>query len=177
MHLALSIAAILAVLAAVAFFFLFRRLITRDRTAPSDMEWYRDFSAAKYRPMERLFSESDYDFLASQPGFSPRIYKRLQAERRRVFGSYLRLLSRDFDRLSTAAKLLLVNAPEDRPDLASTLLKQRLVFWYAMSCVEIRLKLQSAGIGSVDVRPLVDALEGMRSHLRLLTESVQPSAV
>lgn len=175
MHLALSVAAILAVAAALAFFFLFRKLLTRDRTMSADQEWYRDFSAAKYRPMERLFSESDYDFLAAQPGFSPKISRKLQAERRRIFRSDLRSLSRDFGRLSTAANLLLVNAPQDRPDLATTLLKQRFIFGYAMIRVEIRLQLQAIGIGTVDITPLVNALEGMRAHLGDLTQSVQTS--
>ncbi len=166
-------AILLALLTALAFFLLFRRLLSREREAPSDLDWCRDFSVAKYRPMERLFAEDDYDFLAAQPGFHPRIYKKLQAERRRVFRHYLRCLSRDFNRLSTATKVLLLHAPSDRPELASTLLKQRLIFSYAMSVVEFRLVLQTAGVGTVDVRRLVASLEAMREQLRQLTQSAQ----
>jgi hypothetical protein len=175
---ALTGAVLLAVLAAAAFFLLFRRLIARDRDAHADLEWSSEFSIAKYRPMERLFLEEDYDFLAAQPGFHPKIYRKLQAERRRVFRHYLRCLRKDFDRLSGAAKTMLLNAPSDRPDLATTLLKQRLTFSYAMATVELRLILQGVGIGTVDVRRLVDAVEGMREQLRFLSEHVSaPAAI
>jgi hypothetical protein len=163
-------AAVFAMFAAVAFFILFRRLISREQGASADLDWSSDFSIARYRPMERLFLEEDYDFLAAQPGFHPRIYKKLQAERRRVFRHYLRSLRRDFDRLSAAAKFLLLNSPSDRPDLAKILLKQRLTFQYAMATVELRLLLQGVGVGTVDVRRLVDVVESMREQLRHLAQ-------
>jgi hypothetical protein len=175
MNLALSGAAVLAVLAAVAFFLLFRRLLSRGRDTLNDLEWSRDFSVARYRPMERLFLEDDYRFLAAQPGFHPGIRRKLQSERRRIFRRYLRCLSRDFDRLTVAAKLLVVHSHQDRPDLASILLKQRAVFTYAMAVVQCRLALQPLGIGTVDVRPLVNALEGMRDQLRQVSRHAQPS--
>jgi hypothetical protein len=170
-------AVMLLALVAVAFFFVFRRLVSRHKEADADLEWCRDFSIARYRPMERLFVEDDYDFLASQPGFHPRISRKLQTERRRVFRHYLRCLRRDFDRLSTAAKMVLVHAAEDRPDLATTLLKQRLVFRYAMLVVEFRLTLQTLGIGKVDVRRLVSSLEAMRDQLRQLTQHAQVAEI
>jgi hypothetical protein len=127
--------------------------------------------------LERLFVEDDYDFLAAQPGFHPRISRKLQIERRRVFRHYLRCLRHDFDRLSAAAKTVLVHATQDRPDLATTLLKQRMVFSYAMLMVELRLALQTVGIGHVDVRRLVASLEAMRDQLRQLTQQAQPAAI
>lgn len=175
MNFAFSGAAALAVLVAIAFFFLFRRLISRERDAHPDLEWCREFSIARYRPMERLFVAEDYDFLAAQPGFQPKIYRKLQAERRRIFRHYLRCLRRDFNRLSTAAKLLLLHAPQDRPDLAALLLKQRLVFTYAMAGVQCRLALQTVGIGRVDVRRLVGSLESMRAQFGQLSQRGVPS--
>lgn len=177
MNFAYAGAAVLTVLTGIAFFFLFRRLISRHKEAEADLEWCRDFSIARYRPMERLFVEDDYDFLAAQPGFHPRISRKLQSERRRVFRHYLRCLRRDFDRLSTAAKTVLVHAAQDRPDLATTLLKQRLLFSYAMLVVEFRLGLQTLGIGRVDVRRLVSSLEAMRDQLRQLTQHAQPAGI
>ncbi len=172
---ALTAAIVVAVIA--AFVLVFRKLISRDKDAIADLEWSSEFSVAKYRPMERLFLEEDYDFLAAQPGFHPKIYRKLQAERRRVFRHYLRCLRRDFDRLFNAAKLLMVNAPSDRPDLASALVKQRLGFQFAMFNVELRLLLQGMGIGTVDVRGLVDAVEGMREQFRYLSQHAAVSAV
>jgi hypothetical protein len=175
MNLALAGAAAFVVLAALAFLLLFRRLIARERDAQTDLTWCRDFSAARYRPMERLFAEQDYEFLSSQPGFHPRLYRKLQAERRKVFRQYLRCLRRDFSRLSSAARFLMVHASEDRPDLASSLLKQRAVFTYAMLAIQCRLVLQPVGI-RVDVRPLVQSLDLMRDQLRLLSQRAQAPA-
>jgi hypothetical protein len=161
-------AAVLAILIAIAFAVLIRKVVSQRAEPDSDLEWCRGFSVAKYRPMERLFVEEDYEFLAAQPGFHPRIYAKLQAERRRVFRHYLRCLSRDFDRLHASAKMLLLAAPIDRPDFTRALVKQRFVFTYAMASVEAHLVLQGWGIGKVDVRPLVTALESMRDQLRQL---------
>ncbi len=177
MNLTLAGAAVLAIAAAFCFYFLFRHLIARNRSTNTDLEWCRDFSIARYRPMERLFAEEDYDFLAAQPGFHPGIYRKLQTERRRVFRHYLRCLNRDFDRLMGATKLLLVHAQQDRSDLAAAMLKQRLIFTYALTAVHVRLTLQGMGIGTVDVRRLVGALESMRDQLRLVAQRVQPAAI
>lgn len=168
MNYALCGAAIAVSLTALGFFIIFRRLISEDRDPQSALEWCSQFSVSKYRPMERLFSDQDYDFLATQPGYSPAIARRLHAERRRIFRHYLRCLSRDFERLHTAAKFLLLHSPQDRPDLASALLKQRLIFRYALLSVHARLILQTLGIGKVDVRGLVRPLESMREQLSQL---------
>ena len=173
MNYALTVGAVLGVLAAVAFVLLFRRVHARAEAAQTDLGWSSEFSITKYRPMERLFLEEDYDFLAAQPGFHPKIYGKLQAERRRVFRHYLRCLRKDFNRLSTAAKTLLLMAPQDRPDLARNILKQRVMFSFALWGVEMRLLLQTAGLGTVDVRRLVGAMESMREQLRYLSQSVQ----
>jgi len=177
MNLALVGSAGVVVLAVGAFFLLFRHILARNKNPAASPEWCRDFSIARYRPMERLFVEEDYDFLASHPGFHPGISRKLRAERRRIFRHYLRCLRRDFDRLLAAAKLVLVHAAKDRPELATLLFKQRLVFQYAMFMVEVRLGFQALGLGTVDVRGLVASLESMRDQLRMLTQLVQPSEV
>jgi hypothetical protein len=173
MNFALTVGAALAVLAAVAFLLLFRSVRARAEAAQTDLGWSSEFSIAKYRPMERLFLEEDYDFLAAQPGFHPKIYGKLQTERRRIFRHYLRCLRKDFNRLSTAAKTLMLMAPQDRPDLARNILKQRLMFNWALCGVEVRLALQALGLGTVDVRGLVGAMESMREQLRYLSQNVQ----
>ncbi len=172
-----TVGAVLAVLAATAFLLLFRRMRARSEAAQTDLGWSSEFSITKYRPMERLFLEEDYDFLAAQPGFHPKIYGKLQAERRRVFRHYLRCLRKDFGRLSTAAKTLLLMAPQDRPDLARNILKQRMMFSVALWTVQVRLALQAAGLGTVDVRRLVGTMESMREQLRYLSQSVQTASI
>ncbi len=160
----------LALAVVLVFLALFRRLVGRGRATEPDLAWSSEFSIAKYRPMERLFLEEDYDFLAAQPGFHPRISRKLQAERRRVFRHYLRCLRRDFDRLSTTAKLLLLEAQQDQPELARSLVRQRMMFSLALTMVQLRLVLQPLGLGTVDVHRLVEAVEGMREQLRSLAD-------
>jgi hypothetical protein len=176
MSTALAIAAVSIVLLAVGFLAVVVGFARRKPEAAPDLDWCRTFSLARYRPMERLFVQEDYEFLSSQPGFKPEIYRRLQAERRRVFRRYLRSLSRDFDLLLGAAKTLILNSVEDRPDLAKMLMRQRLVFSYALATVHVRLALQGLGLGTVDVRPLVGALDALRMELRSLSQVAQASA-
>ena len=166
MDVRLWLAGLTGFLAALAFLQLLRRLLSADRVARLDPDWYERFSITRYRPMERLLSGEDREFLVAQAGFRPQILKTLRAERRRIFRGYLRCLSRDFNRLYLAGRLLMLDAAEDRPDLARILLRQRVLFAYAMLAVEIRLLLHALGVGTVDVRLLVASLEEMRARLR-----------
>ncbi len=176
MNLILPVTAAAVLLITAALAAIIAHLLRARRTNPVDIEWCRNFSTARYRPMERLFVEEDYEFLSAQPGFSPAVYRRLQAERRRVFRQYLKALGRDFDRLMAAAKMLVVHAAEDRPDLAKVLMRQKLVFTYALASVHCRLILSGLGLGRVDVRPLVRALDGLRMELGSLSASARITA-
>jgi hypothetical protein len=64
--------------------------------------------------------------------------------------------------LHMAARMVLVYAPQDRPDLAMTLMRQKLLFTFAIMSVESRLLLHTVGIGTVDVQNLLAALDNMR---------------
>lgn len=177
MSYALWSAAILVLLTALGFFFLFRGLLSRQRDSQTSLEWCSQFSVAKYRPMERLFSDEDYEFLSTQPGYSPQIMRKLQAERRKIFRHYLRALSRDFDRLHTAAKFLILHAPEDQSQLIAALFRQKLAFRYAVYTVRCRLALQAVGLGKVDIRGLVAPVEAVREQLRLSLATVQQRSI
>jgi hypothetical protein len=133
-----------------------------------DPEWLQNFSIAGYRPMERLLSEEDIEFLRAQRGYEPGMDKALRAGRRRLFRLYLRSLALDFNRLHLALRLALLDSPADRPDLGVILIKQKLVFFAALAAVHARLLLHTLGIGTVDVRGLVSTLERMRVELRSL---------
>jgi hypothetical protein len=86
-------------------------------------------------------------------------------------------LVRDFHRLHLAARMTLLYAPEDRPDLAQALLRQRAVFTWAVLTVECRLLLHSLGLGPVDVSHLIGALDDMRMNIGAFTQARQPSAL
>jgi hypothetical protein len=125
-------------------------------------------SVDKYQPMGRLLREDDFRFLAAQPGFSKKMGRRFRAERRQIFRGYLRNLKKDFGRVSLALQILIVHSAEDRGNLASSLMLQRLLFALGMLAVEGRLALHAAGVGTVDVSGLVQSLQTMQDQMRLL---------
>jgi hypothetical protein len=159
----------------VAGLLLIRKLAGPSTVAECDPNWFQEFDLAKYKPMARLLTEGDYKFVADQPGFTPKTLRKLRAERRRIFRSYLRSLVRDFQRLHMAARMLLIYSPVDRPDLAAALLRQRITFSLAVLAVEFRLGLHALGVGTVDVRALLGALETMRANIGAL-QSPSPIA-
>jgi len=159
----------------VALAMLYRRLATRP-----EVDFASDglpvLAPGKYRPMERLLQEEDFRFLAAQRGYRPSLGRRLRTERRRIFRGYLRNLSRDFGKLSAACQMLMVHAAEDRPELAASLMKQRVFFGLGMLAVEGRLLLHAVGVGTVDVRDLVASLETMQSQIQILLAPPQAAS-
>lgn len=167
----MNIFMIFAVLALVpiglAVVFLFRTLASRqDSNVSADQ--LLTLSPERYRPMERLLQEDDFRFLSSQPGFSPQLGRRFRTERRRIFRGYLRNLSKDFSRVSLACQMLVVHAADDRGDLAKSLMRLRITFGLGMVAVEGRLLLHAAGLGTVDVRGLVESLAAMQAQIQML---------
>lgn len=156
----------------LALVFLIRKIATHKRSIGYDPQWLEDFSISKYRPMLRLLSEDDYEFLASQAGYQGKIASQLRSERRKVFRVYLRNLVRDFHRLQQVAKMMALYSSYDRPELTTALLKQRVTFSIAVFAVRVRLVLHAVGIGAVDVRDLIDSLD----HLHLKVESMMPES-
>jgi hypothetical protein len=155
---------------------LFRKMASRTGTMEYDPAWLEDFSISKYRPMLRLLSEDDYEFLANQAGYQGKIASQLRAERRKVFRAYLRNLVRDFHRLHHVAKMMAVYSAQDRPEFTTALLKQRITFSFAVAAVKVRLSLHTVGIGAVDVRNLIDSLDHMRSSVDSLLPQGSPVA-
>ncbi len=170
MNVPLVAAAILLLFLAAALGWLFRRLVSRDEALP-DAAWVRDFTVARYHPMERLLDEEDFRFLAGQAGYEPRIGRRLRRQRRRVLRAYLRALVRDFGRLHAAARRLLADSTVDRPDLGAVLVKQYATFHLRVFEVRFRLVMNAAGIGSVDVRGLLGSLECLNGECRQLASA------
>ena len=123
------------------------------------------FSISRYQPMEHLLSGEDFAFLASQPGYQPEIGARWKRERRRIFRLYLDELKRDFRQLHAEARVIASHAGAESAELVSIVMRQQVVYWRAMAGLELRLALRTAGIGKVDVRPLIQLVEAMRVEL------------
>jgi hypothetical protein len=166
MSVILLVATLICLALGLGFFLLIKALWSGRDVPPATLEWVGELSVSKYRPMERLLEDRDYEFLAAQPGFNRKMVRRLRSERRRVFRGYLRCLSRDFNRVCGGIQMIMLQSDQDRPDLATILVRQKLLFALGMTAVQFRLILHACGIGAVDARHLVQALEAMRVEMR-----------
>jgi hypothetical protein len=165
---------IIVALLSGAFVFLFWRLASRSDNQASTVEWFESFSLDSFAPMERLLDQSDFEFLARQPGYRPEIGARLLKERKKLFLGYLRLLIGDFNRLLRMARLMIVYSAEDRSEFAKVLWRQQTTFYFAVCAVRLRVALYPLGWTSLDVSRLMQALENMRSQVAQL--GFQPMA-
>ncbi len=153
--------------AALIFYFLLRR----GRGLADPLQWLDEFSAASYRPMERLLDNRDYAFLASQRGFEPIIARRLRRQRVRIFQGYLLGMIRDFHRLLKIARHIALFASADQSALVKDLWRLRLHFYCSVAAVEAQLALKALGWGAVDARGLLISFEQI--HAR--TERLRPA--
>jgi hypothetical protein len=124
-------------------------------------------SADRYRPMLRLLAEDDFNFV----GANVALQRTLKAKRRELFRSYLRCLARDYSRLLAGIRSSMAMAGVDRPDLALALAKNRTIFAVAVYKVEVRLAFHALGVGQVDISGLVEAFEGLRAQVNVLSAS------
>jgi len=161
-----TVGSIVVVSATIARIWLQRR---RSREA-DDLGESSGFSLSRYQPMEHLLSEEDFAFLASQPGYEPKIGARWKRKRRRLFRLYLDDLKRDFRRLHIQARVMAAHADAESAELVGILMRQQVMFWRAMAGLELRLALRTAGIGKVDVRPLIELIDAMRVNLARFSE-------
>jgi hypothetical protein len=164
----LWIALLTGVAALAALALLAHKAFSSSGELPIDAAWIDDLSIERYRPMMRLLDERDFEFLKMQPGFTPRLAARLRMQRCQIFRSYVSCLESDFQRVCMAVKVLLLQASQDRPDLAVVLIRRQVAFACAMALVNIRVFLYRWGIGGVDVSALVGAFDAMRLELRTL---------
>jgi hypothetical protein len=153
---------------AAAAIMLARKLTLTDTSLPLTAEWIDELSIERYRPMMHLLDADDVESLRSQPGFTPGMAAELRIERCQVFRGYLRCLRTDFQRVCAALKLLMLHSRFDRPDLASVLVHQQVMFECGMVVVRFRLFLYRWGLCGVDVTDLVKIFDLMRLELRRL---------
>lgn len=169
MNIVLLATALFLVLLGVGFGMLFAKLLVHERTLPTPEDWEEVFSPGRYKAMERLLEEADYQYLAAKSHNNKQLQKRLRDRRVHIFSSYLNCLSQDFTRVCNMIKKVMVDSQVDRPDLAGLLMKQHFVFTFTVLSIEIRLVLYNFGWGAPDGRSLVRSLDNMTAHLRTLS--------
>jgi hypothetical protein len=133
------------------------------------------FDANRYRAMQRLLSGDDWSFVASTVR-SSKALRKARAERKRLFNRYLTNLETDFLRLHAAARALLLDAPEDRPELAQALVSQQIAFKRALIVTRLRLYAPALGDAAQSVGRLVDLVEGTLATSRQATASAVAAA-
>jgi hypothetical protein len=153
------------------------RKAASQQPLPVTSEWIDELSIERYRPMLRLLSEDDLRFLQSQPGFTPEMARRFRAQRSQIFRGYLRWLQNDFDRVCAALRLLMLQSHQDRPDLATILLKQRAVFTLGMFEVRVRLQLYRWGVAGVDVAAVIRSFDTLRLELRQMVPAQAAASI
>ena len=143
------------------------RLALRRRhgTTWLDDDGADSFSLDRYQPMAGLLTDDDLVFLKAQPGYAAEMGARWKRGRRRIFRLYLHELKSDFRRLHEQARELVAQSGEDSAELVAVLMRQQTTFWRATTALELRLALESLGIGKVDVAPFMQLIEAMRVDL------------
>lgn len=153
---------------AAAFVALLRQVSTSHAGLPITTGWIDELSIERYRPMMRLLSLQETQLLAGKPGFTSEMAARLRFERCRIFREYLRYLRADFQRVSTAIGVLMVQSRYDRPDLARMLVRRRMAFAVRLVVIRMRLLLYCHGYCHVDGSPLVRTFDALRLELQAL---------
>jgi hypothetical protein len=143
-----------------------RRRSQRPVVAPSNWE----FDIRRYRPMERLLAEDDLSYLTSL-GLGQRTVKQFRKERRRIFRRYLRNLQVDFWSLHAAARALLIEAPEDRPELAAAILRQQFAFQRTVWMIRLGLLVPGFSGATAEVSRLQELAESVHSSAKLVQAS------
>jgi hypothetical protein len=155
---------------------LVRMMSPGGHSLPVTSEWINDLSTEQYRPMLRLLDSADIEFLRSQPGYSREMESKLRQQRCQVFRGYLRCLNSDFQRVCMALKIVMAQSEQDRPDLASVLMHQQLLFATGMLSIYGRLFLYRWGVCRVDVSGMVRIFDRMRGELCSLVPSAAAAA-
>jgi hypothetical protein len=144
---------------------LYRRCNAEEITS----EWLESFSPSAYYPMQSLLAEEDFRFLSRQPGFDLSLYRKLRRERLHIFRQYLSRLILDFNRLHTAARMLLAQGRDDRSDVLMRLIWLKAKFSAAVIHAEYSYVLCCIGFRSLAVRSMIVRLEEMSAQLGSLS--------
>jgi hypothetical protein len=135
-------------------------------TAPASRE-------GRYRPMLRLLSEEDYAVV----GGNKRLLRRLRAERSVIFRGYVRCLTLDYGRILAGLRHAAFHSAVDRPDLAWTVLQNRIAFTNLLFRLDILLIMHQFGVRGVNVSGLLEAMEGLRARATASLSSSSPIAL
>ena len=119
--------------------------------------------------MEGLLADEDFRFLSRQPGFDFSLYRKLRADRLRIFRQYLNRLIADFNRLHAVARFLVIQGTEDRSETLKQLIWLRVRFSVAVLRVEANYVLCRFGWRALALGNLIARLEDMSGQLNAIS--------
>lgn len=169
------LAAMIACLA-VSLTVIYRRIVTGGASLPVTAQWIEELSVDRFQPMKRLLAADDLDQCRSRPDYTPELFAKFRRERCRIFRGYLRCLQADFQRVSMALRIVMVQSRYDRPDLAAALMRSQRQFALGLMLVHCRLALYQWGLAGVDVADLLKVFDTARMELRSLVPAQMGAA-
>ena len=87
----------------------------------------------------RLLDEERFQFLRTQPDFTPKMATKLRIQRCQLFHERLRHLKTISSSSAWRSRLIIVESEHDRPDLAWVLLRNQMTFACGMMMVRFQL--------------------------------------
>ena len=121
-----------------------------------------------YRPMARLFTPRDIEFLHEQEGYSRKMDRRLRLHRQKVLRLYLGQIRGDFRALHGYCRQLARGSRNW--ELSSLAQRQLVVFYGVYFALHIRCLFGSFVYVRVDTRELVSSLRNLQQGLRAVME-------
>lgn len=163
----ISLTVILLLIAAVGLLTRFAPLSDSAVTCyGSDSSFLENFSLTSYKPMLRLASQLDRQFLTAV--HSDKLAACYRGIQRDLLREYLRDASRDFNRLYEIATAKAVRAASDPGDLSMALFEQQMTFILSVWGIEARLLVDGWLPFGCDLKPLIAHLEGLVQQTREL---------
>ena len=122
-----------------------------------------EYSPARYRPMGRLFSGADSEFVARYVN-CPTVSAKWQRTQRRIVRLYLKELAVDFQRIHREARAMVARSPEQYANVIPMLFRQQAAFWRALISIELRLAFAAVPglrFSGINPEPLLGPLQAI----------------
>lgn len=144
-----------------------RFLLFRGEQPGSD--WLNEFDLSRYDVFENLFHPRDFEFLRSQPGYTPELAARLKADRLKIAESYLSQLERDVRLLLTFANRAAAQSGADHDQFSAFLLKQEAKFTWNLLNLRMHIALMKLGIAhEISFAHIVESVRPLVLETRIL---------
>jgi hypothetical protein len=135
-----------------------RRFVSARNMKPTP-EWLESFDFARYEALIQLLAPQDFDFLKTQPGYTPELAARLRSDRLAIAQSYLNELQTDFRLLLNFANKASAQMAIDAENFSAFLLKQEFRFAVTMTRLRCELALMKMGVNRrIEFKRLLDTV-------------------